>query len=90
MLAYADRELYLGDSDFVHRAGQGADRPGLSAPPLALISPMADDGATIDARRPFPAHRRAQPLAFARLPARKSQGTTHFVAIDGWGDIATS
>ncbi|MES2754298.1 MAG: gamma-glutamyltransferase family protein [Pseudomonadota bacterium] len=80
-LAYADREAYLGDPDFVPVPVAGlldrgyiAGRSALIAPDRALGSypPGTPPGAT--ARTPGPA---------------KDGGTTHFIAVDRAGDVAT-
>lgn len=81
-LAYADRDKYLGDSDFVDVPVQGlldrayvAERSQLIDPDKAL--------ARYDAGTP--------PGAGARTAGDPGEvsGTTHFVAVDANGDIAT-
>lgn len=81
-LAYADREKYLGDADFVSVPVKGLiDREYLRRR-SRLISPSRALGAYAAGNPPG---------APARTPAVQFEpaGTTHFVAIDAQGDIAT-
>ncbi|WEK45454.1 MAG: gamma-glutamyltransferase [Candidatus Andeanibacterium colombiense] len=83
-LAFADRELYLGDSDFIQVPVAGLVDEAYLRQRGALISPdhtMA--GAT--AGTP-PA---AASLSWADGDEPEEHGTTHFVAIDQWGDAAS-
>lgn len=81
-LAYADREKWLGDSDFVSVPMAGLiDRHYLAAR-SALISPD----------RSLPTYEAGTPPgAKPRTAAISSEvtGTTHFVAVDGRGDVAS-
>ncbi|MFA5989032.1 MAG: gamma-glutamyltransferase [Sphingomonas sp.] len=81
-LAYADREKYLGDSDFVSVPVAGLLNPAYMRARSMLIS---EDKtlASYDAGTP--------PGAAARTAAISSEvaGTTHFVAVDRTGSIAT-
>lgn len=81
-LAYADREKYLGDSDFVSVPVKGLIDPGYLKKRSALISPDK----TIEKYEAG-----TPPGAEPRTVAISSEvaGTTHFVAIDRQGDIAT-
>jgi gamma-glutamyltranspeptidase / glutathione hydrolase len=82
MLAYADREAYLGDSDFVSVPVVGLLDKAYLAKRSALISPTAS----------LPAYEAGMPPgAKPRTAAISSEvaGTTHFVAADGNGDIVT-
>jgi gamma-glutamyltranspeptidase/glutathione hydrolase len=81
-LAYADRDKYLGDADFVSvpmsgltDAGYLASRSALIAPDKALdaVSAGSPPGAPVTCAPPF------QP----------ERGTSHFVAVDKWGDVAS-
>ncbi len=81
-LAYADRDKYLGDSDFVSVPVQGLLDPNYVAQRSQLINPdkalnQYDPG--------------TPPGAMARTPGDPGEvaGTTHFVAVDKNGDIAT-
>jgi gamma-glutamyltranspeptidase / glutathione hydrolase len=82
MLAYADREKYLGDADFVQVPVAGLLDKNYVASRSALISPTASLP-TYEAGTP--------PGAQARTTAISSEvaGTTHFVAADGKGNVAT-
>jgi len=81
-LAYADREKYLGDSDFVRVPVAGLiDRRYLKAR-SALISAIAS----------LPSYEAGTPPgAGPRTAAISSEtgGTTHFVAADGSGNVAS-
>lgn len=82
MLAYADREKYLGDPDFVRVPLKGLlDREYL-ARRSALISPETSL-ASYDAGTPPGAEPRTAAISGER------SGTTHFVAADGAGNIAS-
>lgn len=81
-LAYADREKYLGDSDFV------------SVPVKGLIDRkyLKSRSALISETRSLPAYIAGSPPgAQPRTAAISSEvhGTTHFVAADAQGNIAT-
>lgn len=81
-LAYADREKYLGDADFV------------AVPVKGLLDPsyMKARSQMISATKTLPAYNAGTPPgAPARVAVTQSEvpGTTHFVAVDGNGDIAT-
>ncbi len=80
-LAYADREKYLGDSDFVQVPVAGLIDPGYLAERSALIDPDK-------ARTDYPAGN--PPGALPRTAAISSEvaGTTHFSAVDGAGNVA--
>ncbi len=80
-LAYADREKYLGDSDFVDVPVQGLLDPEYIKQRSALIDPKK-------ARADYPAGN--PPGAGARTAAISSEvaGTTHFTAVDAKGSIA--
>lgn len=81
-LAYADREKWLGDSDFVAVPVAGLLDRGYLAQRSALLSPTRI-AATYAAGDP--------PGAEARTAAISSEvaGTTHFVAVDGAGNVAS-
>ncbi|CAN5727325.1 gamma-glutamyltransferase [soil metagenome] len=80
-LAYADREKYLGDSDFVQVPVKGLIDPAYLAARSRLISPDKTL-AVYEAGTP--------PGAQARTVAAQNEvpGTTHFIAVDKTGDIA--
>ena len=81
-LAYADRDLWIGDPDYVRVPVAGLTDPAYLATRSALISPTAT----------IPHVTAGVPQgAPARLPARprETAGTTHMVAVDGSGDVAS-
>ncbi len=80
-LAYADREKYLGDSDFVGVPVAGLLDPTYIAERSALIDPEK-------ARTQYLAGN--PPGALPRTAALSSEvaGTTHFAAVDAKGNIA--
>lgn len=82
MLAYADRALYLGDSDFVHVPVAGLIDPAYLRRRSALIQPDK----ALRAYEPG-----VPPGARPRTLAKKEEtpGTSHFVAIDDAGNIAS-
>lgn len=82
MLAYADRDKYLGDSDFVKVPVQGLLDRAYIASRSKLISPDATLG-RYEAGTPPGAEART-----AAIPGEVS-GTTHFVAVDAGGNVAT-
>ncbi|AOG02286.1 gamma-glutamyltransferase [Blastomonas sp. RAC04] len=81
-LAYADREQYLGDPDFV------------SVPVNGLLDPayVASRAATIDPAKALGRYEAGTPPgAEPRTAAISSEvaGTTHFVAVDGAGNVVS-
>jgi gamma-glutamyltranspeptidase/glutathione hydrolase len=82
MLAYADREKYLGDADFVHVPVAGLLDRKYIASRSALISPTKALG-TYEAGTPPGAEPRTAAIQ------REVPGTTHFVAVDRGGDVVT-
>jgi len=81
-LAYADRDRYIADEDFVRVPLAGLMDPAYLARRSALISPTATI-ATAKAGTPTGAEVTCSP---AKQPER---GTSHFVAVDRWGDVAS-
>ena len=82
MLAYADREKYLGDSDFVSVPVAGLLDKGYIAARSAMISPD----------KSLAAYRAGDPPGAPKRTAAVSSevsGTTHFVAADRAGNVAT-
>ena len=82
-LAYADRDKYLGDADFV------------SVPVAGLIDPgyLARRSALIAADRTIPVVQAGLPngapvLNCTTAPVAE-RGTSHFVAVDRWGNVAS-
>src|SRR5438270_8391987 len=81
-LAYADREQYLGDPAFVSVPTGGLMDPAYLARRSALISP----------NRTMPSVAAGRPAGAPKLctPAPvKEHGTSHFVAVDSEGDVAS-
>jgi gamma-glutamyltranspeptidase/glutathione hydrolase len=81
-LAYADREKYLADPDFVCVPVAGLIDPGYLAGRSALI---AVDRTIAGVTAGVPAGARA---AGVGLEAPE-HGTSHFVAVDRWGNVAS-
>ena len=81
-LAYADRDLYLADPGFVSVPVAGLADPSYLAQRSVLIAPDATM-ATVSAGRPAG----AKQLALSPQPLE--QGTSHFVATDRAGNVAS-
>jgi gamma-glutamyltranspeptidase/glutathione hydrolase len=81
-LAYADRDKYLADEDFVRVPLAGLTSPAYLGSRSALISPTATMP-NVQAGRPAGA---PQPCTPGLQPER---GTSHFVAADRWGGVAS-
>jgi gamma-glutamyltranspeptidase/glutathione hydrolase len=81
-LAYADRDKYLADEDFVHVPLAGLMDPAYLASRSALISPTS----TMASVHPGAPARAEIACTPAPQPER---GTSHFVAVDKWGDVAS-
>jgi gamma-glutamyltranspeptidase/glutathione hydrolase len=81
-LAYADRDQYLADDEFVRVPLAGLMDPSYLASRSALISPTTTIAA-VAAGDPAGATINCTP---ALQPER---GTSHFVAVDRWGDVAS-
>ncbi len=82
-LAYADRELYAGDADFVAVPVAGLVDPGYIASRSALIDPAT----TI--ARPEAGVPPGAPLARGDGPEEPEQGTTHFSVVDSAGNAVS-
>jgi gamma-glutamyltranspeptidase/glutathione hydrolase len=81
-LAYADREAYLGDGDFVRVPVAGLTEPAYLAARSRLIAPDRAI-AHVEAGAPPGAERRAAG------PIAVEAGTSHFVAVDRRGNVAS-
>jgi gamma-glutamyltranspeptidase/glutathione hydrolase len=81
-LAFADRELYVADPDFVPVPTAGLIDPGYLAGRSALIAPDRTI-ASVSAGVPPGA-----PLVAPGVQPEEA-GTSHFVAADRWGDVAS-
>jgi gamma-glutamyltranspeptidase/glutathione hydrolase len=82
-LAYADRDKYLGDADYVSVPVAGLMDPAYLASRSSLISPTTSI-ATAVAGTP----RGAPKMTCTGAPVQE-RGTSHFVAVDRWGDVAS-
>jgi gamma-glutamyltranspeptidase/glutathione hydrolase len=82
-LAYADRERYLADSDFLPVPVTGLVDPGYLASRSELISPLATMASAPAGTPPG--------VAAAPVPGLEPQeaGTSHFVAVDKQGSVAS-
>ena len=81
-LAFADRDRYLADADFVPVPVAGLTGPAYLASRSALISPtktLADVSAGVPP---------GAPAVRAGLVGAEA-GTSHFVAVDRWGEVAS-
>lgn len=81
-LAYADRDLYVADADFVAVPVAGLVDPGYLKARAALIDPRKSMGEA-SAGTPPGAEARAASLSLA-LPS-----TSHFVVTDKWGAVVS-
>ena len=81
-LAYADRDKYLADEDFVHVPLAGLMDRAYLASRSALISPTTTL-ASVHAGTPAGAEIVCTP------EPQTERGTSHFVAVDRWGDVAS-
>jgi gamma-glutamyltranspeptidase/glutathione hydrolase len=81
-LAYADRDKYVGDTDFVQVPLAGMADPAYLASRSALISPDKAI-AHVEAGAPPGAPPVCAPVA------QPERGTSHFVAVDKWGDVVS-
>jgi gamma-glutamyltranspeptidase/glutathione hydrolase len=82
-LAYADREQYLGDADYVSVPVAGLVNPGYLASRSALISPDKTIANVVAGTPPG-----APKVACAGAPVEE-RGTSHFVAVDASGNVAS-
>ncbi|HET7604834.1 MAG TPA: gamma-glutamyltransferase [Sphingomicrobium sp.] len=81
-LAYAERDKYLADEDFVRVPLAGLMDPAYLASRSALISPTATMG-SVHAGTPTGAEVVCTP------EPQPERGTSHFIAVDRWGDVAS-
>ena len=81
-LAYADRDKYVGDSDFVSVPLTGMADPAYLASRSALIPP---DKAMTHAEAGTPPG--APPVCAPAV--QPERGTSHFVTVDKWGDVVS-
>jgi gamma-glutamyltranspeptidase / glutathione hydrolase len=79
LLAYADREKYLGDADFV------------SVPVAGLLDKayIAQRSALISADKSLGSYDAGSPPPRTAAISGEVSGTTHFIAVDGAGNVAS-
>ena len=82
-LAYADRERYLGDSDFVSVPVAGLTDPAYLAGRARLISPTATMARVLPGTPP------GATLAYGEGTPSTEAGTSHFVVIDAEGSAVS-
>lgn len=84
-LAYADRGLYMADSDFVPMPTHGLLDPAYLAARAALIDPGSRMDKAMPGEPPWDA-------PAPRTPDRQDErpGTSHFVVVDRYGDMASA
>jgi gamma-glutamyltranspeptidase/glutathione hydrolase len=82
-LAYADREIYLADPDFVRVPVEGL----LAADYLASRSALIDPGSTI--ANPVAGVPRGADVALADGDEPEEHGTSHFAVVDGSGTMVS-
>lgn len=82
-LAYADRELYAGDADFVEVPVAGLVDPGYLATRSALIDPASRIA------KPEAGVPPGGPLARGDGPEEPENGTTHFSVVDAAGNAVS-
>jgi len=81
-LAYADRDKYLGDGDYVSVPVEGLIDPAYLASRAALISPDITI-ANVEAGTP-----RGAPQV-CRQTLQAERGTSHFAVVDKWGNVVS-
>jgi len=82
-LAYADRDRYLGDADYVTVPVAGLMDAKYLASRSALISPDKTIAHVTAGNPPG-----APKMVCTAAPVQE-RGTSHFVAVDRWGDVAS-
>jgi len=82
-LAYADRDKFLADPDFVAVPVAGLIDPGYLAQRSALIAPDRTLASVTAGNPP------AETIIVCARGAIPEAGTSHFVAVDRWGDVAS-
>lgn len=82
-LAYADRDQYIGDGNFVSVPVRGLMDEAYLASRSALISPDKSLNGVAAGRPP------GAKLSFAKMADQPEYGTSHFAAADRWGAVAS-
>jgi gamma-glutamyltranspeptidase / glutathione hydrolase len=83
-LAFADRDLYLADPDFVDVPMAGLLDPAYLASRSGLIDPARAASGVVAAGMPVGA-----PRALAAAPSQERPSTSHFVIVDEAGNVAS-
>ncbi|MGZ8401456.1 MAG: gamma-glutamyltransferase family protein, partial [Methyloceanibacter sp.] len=83
-LAFADRDLYMADSDFVDMPGGLLDRDYLASR-AKVIDPKVAMGTATAGAPPWD-----DAMLFSPDRPRPGQGTTHFVIVDRYGDMVSA
>lgn len=82
-LAYADRAVYMADSDFVPVPVKGLTDPGYLSHRADLIDPESDIGKAAAGKPPGIEH------AFAPADSPEQPGTSHFSIVDAEGNAVS-
>lgn len=80
-LSFADRNIYMADSDFVKTPGEKLINPAYTAVRSSLISPQE---VLVEANAGIPPSWDFRPLSVDK--SIETSGTTHLVAIDSYGN----
>jgi gamma-glutamyltranspeptidase/glutathione hydrolase len=86
--SFADRNAYLGDSDFVEVPLAGLLSDGFAAERRALITETASTK-PVPAGNPWPYNGGGGTAATAASTAAGGENTTHLTVTDGWGNIVS-
>jgi len=85
-LAYADRNGYLGDDDFVEIPHEGYLNPEYIAERRALIN-MSAANPDVEPGDPWKYEREQQEAVYENVSEERCGETTHFTVKDRWGNI---
>ncbi|HLE47702.1 MAG TPA: gamma-glutamyltransferase [Candidatus Thermoplasmatota archaeon] len=85
-LAYQDRYGYIGDTDFVDVPIQGLASKEFAAERRALIGDKANTSPRPG--DPWKYEGRPRPSGAFVAPTEAGDHTTHYVVVDGWGNVA--
>lgn len=89
-LAFADRAVWMGDTDFVDLPTSGLIDPRYTAMRSALIDPdMRMSTATAGDPRPYDTGPTGGKLDPSEVFAGPGGSTTHFVVVDKWGNVVS-
>jgi gamma-glutamyltranspeptidase / glutathione hydrolase len=87
-VAYADRNRYMGDADFIDIPARGLLDPTYLAQRSAMIN-VAQSIPEVTAGDPWAFQGGVRPLSTEVVPARETGETTHFVVADRWGNVVS-